>query len=254
MVEIPGAVLEVWSLADQLSLVASIYGHLGMRGRRVDVAVDFFAAPGQVQGLLPAIIAAHQERGEMVRPKIGKPVVATTGGGLVTEEGIYLGSRSSDAFVYAYDKGLERGEGLRRGAWVRWEGRFSGERANEVLLTALSLADHDDRLDFLRGASLGIVDFRADGDRRGPVPDWWREFTCGESLIHIKAPRPRRSLEKFRRHARQAVGMKVAKMAHASGMPVEDVLAIVFEGLQPEASDRRDPVVSEFLLANGIAE
>lgn len=57
---------------------------------------------------------------------------------------IQFGSKSSDAYLVAYDKGLET-ETAEEGEWVRWELRLSDEQANEFVTEFF--ADNSDATD-----------------------------------------------------------------------------------------------------------
>ncbi|MDP3440258.1 MAG: replication initiation factor domain-containing protein, partial [Azonexus sp.] len=60
---------------------------------------------------------------------------------------VQIGSKSSDAYLVAYDKGLET-ETAEEGEWIRWELRLSDEQANEFVTEFFADNSHATSGDF----------------------------------------------------------------------------------------------------------
>lgn len=107
---------------------------------------------------------------------------------------VYIGSRSSEAFVRVYDKAAESGD--LSGHWVRLEFEFKGPRADEV---AGRIARETINL---RSLIYYYIDFkhRMDGvktPKNWPTADWWAEFIAPMGKDRLYFPQYEKGLEEI---------------------------------------------------------
>ena len=112
-----------------------------------------------------------------------------------TGKTLYLGSRSSEAYLRIYDKAAEQNsEGLH---WARVEIEYKADRARQILEYVLSTKS----LDCVCRSILNYVAFKSppvgsDSFERWPIVSWWLEFLQVDEVLVLAFGNPSSTIEK----------------------------------------------------------
>jgi len=160
--------------------------------------------------------------------------------------GIYLGSKSSTRRVLVYDKGAKLGISY-DGRHVRIEFRV---RSDVAQLMSLELNATPTQLKAAH-LVLGSIDW---ADEFGEVPARWLELVNLVGGVEpLTVAREATSFDAFVSWARRALGGRLSEMAYLSGVPVEDLAAQLFAGIQPKKPGRIDRCLQEYQSGHGFS-
>lgn len=161
-------------------------------------------------------------------------------------QGIYMGSKTSDRRVVIYDKGAELGISY-DGRHVRIEYRVRKDVAHFLALDILRTPTP------VNAAHLVLGSIRwADEEGREPV-EWLElvELVGGRKPVEVR--RGATSLEGFVMWARRALGGRLGEMAYLSGVPVQDLAAELFAGIEAKKPARIDRCLQEYQAGHGFS-
>ena len=230
LVDLPGRVLSAMAPSDGLVLLARLVD-AGGRATRLDVAIDAFGEPGQVD--LVGAVVQSAERGELSGARRVDPRCVRSGGQVV-EYGVNLGKRGKDGsgrYIRVYDKGLETGE-YAVCTWHRWEVEFRSDAAADVAarLAAWVAVRDSDRLPYvgddamheLQAVALGAVDFRertgaSRAFARRPRVGWWSRFVESVRLVRIKIKPRHVTFQGYVAYLKQQVAPRLNRLADLVG-------------------------------------
>lgn len=244
LVELPGGALAALGKEERASLVRAVLD-MGLRVTRIDLAVDFYGLPNLLNDLRASCV-----RGELCRGRTVRFDHSFASGKETLGDTIYLGKRGhlgAGKFTRVYDKGIEQRERV-RGAWIRWETEFTGDRARAVA-ARLRAADHFEPEAY--DLALTAFQFRERSEstdrhlqRRRPV-GWYSAIVDSDRAVAPVVARAPARLAGMCRWLRDSVVPCLGRLMAARGAK----LSVIFDelvGLRPESA-------AEFIQLNEVA-
>ncbi|MDF1810183.1 MAG: replication initiation factor domain-containing protein, partial [Phycisphaerales bacterium] len=229
MVDLQGSRLATMKTVEAMRLTSSIMME-GFRCNRIDLAVDHVETNHQLYNKALKSCKA----GQLCKLRSYSPNPRYKADGTPTCLLLNLGKRDSDICARIYDKGLET-ETLEAGMWERFEMEIKNARANEVCMTLVSAGD---RLpEALWRYVIGAVDFRIANGRselaRRPQAKWWARY-IGQATPLDTPPIPKESsLYSWCSWFRSSPGRRLLQLAQIFGIPPQELLLQLIEGLEP---------------------
>jgi phage replication initiation protein len=232
--------LEGNGLTDWQGYIAYLL-NLGCKFSRLDIAFDDRSGLLDVRNMRD-----FAQRGDITsRWRKGRIMEGFTIGGSQAASGddlgftLYLGSKTSDAQMRAYDKAKEQ---VVEGHWVRVELQFRDKQAQRVV-RAVSNPDTN-MVRELVGVLRLYVDFKERGaasqKTRWRTVDWWDEFCCGLEKVKLSIEPMKRSVAQVLRWVEHQVGPSLAILAAAMDASPEDI-SDMFKELCREGRKRWKP-------------
>jgi DNA relaxase NicK len=142
---------------------------------RIDLAFDLKDTPMSISALYDML----ERKEASTSAKTYNLIVGSDGG-----KTLYVGSRTSEAFMRIYDKGVESGEG---GNWTRVELELKGSKARFAAYTMANESD-DRAYQWAQGWLNGFVAF--------PDPTW-RSLMVAEAIPMARANKPEADTKKW---------------------------------------------------------
>ena len=230
-VEINGQTLSALEANDRLSFARQV--SMGGKGRRVDIALDFFH--DQHVGLIQAMQDACRQ-GEVCGFRKSAPVEEYEQGKL-TGYGFTAGGKTSEKTVCCYDKGLQTGE-QDKGRWERLEMRWNGDAAELVLQQVLAGSNHwQTAFDLICGG----ISFRERPSGKGrhlkrrPMKAFWKQVTEGGSPMASVPKRAQSTLGEYGGWVRKNVVPTLMLLAEEMDSSFDAALRYLMEGFAKPA-------------------
>lgn len=235
---------------------------LGARFVRCDVAVDDRQGFGSPEKLLDSV-----KRGDYVSSLEDYSFFGGGKKGVNSGLTVYVGDRTSDLYLCAYDKRLERmGRGCEdMGAWFRCEIRYKGLAGQAAALKVAT----EDSLEWGCRALADVLQVKvpnASDSNKSRWRDalWWRRV-CGNAVREpLYVFRPVLSLEEKCEHFVRSYGQamvvldEASRLAERSPFFIEDVLSGQRHNLRPKSAIKISALAKAAKLADchktGISE
>ena len=253
LVSLPGEALK-WMSREKTVEVVEELGELGLRPRRVDLAVDSKLAGEDIQRVRLAYLEQAVQavnRGCLVGARRVGVVRSRDGDGAPAGLTLYLGTRGKDGpgrFVRFYDKGLEQESGI-PGWWLRWECEFTKSCAEKALAAmCVSYRTGDDSA--MMGLALGAMDFREVTGRarlaQRPRLAFWSEFIGDNRVVMVRnEERGTGDYDAKVQWYRRCVLPGARALGEAFGMSGAEFLAAIEQGVKTSSEVRRSSAAME---------
>ena len=232
--ELKGEPLAYLSLEGLTALLSDL-NHTDMGCTRIDCAIDLHSLRGSLDGLIDTL--ADDAKHSRIHPHRSHRPWPHNDGTRPLGKTLYLGAPSSRTQLALYDKGLEstKGEG-NPGHWLRWEARFSKEKAMPVLQEIMGSPSAET----IAALARGVVD-HINSPTQALLP------VLSATSISPPPERPTSNLDSYLRHFRQSVAPRLEAIASELGISVPDLVAHTeFRPEKPVSDDvKAHPVVRE---------
>ncbi|MEM7682779.1 MAG: replication initiation factor domain-containing protein [Planctomycetota bacterium] len=224
---------------------------MGMKARRLDLAVDFV---DQQRAMHRQAVASCQA-GELCGLRSYEVKDRIQANGQALSRHLALGARESPVCARIYDKGLEQGYAV-EGYWERVEVEFKKDRA-EAVADAL-VKDAQRSAQTLVSFVFGAFEFRTKTGRgemaRRPLSPWWADLLEGVAAARTSPAGDPASFRSWLAWLQTAALPRMLQCAEAARITPGELMEWFCQGLVPRTDD--SPIVQEFVawFATGSGE